>query len=73
MGPRELRDLSDQELAAKEAELREVVFRLRMRRRTNQLDSPAALRTARRDIARIKTIQTERKSRAGGEQAGNAR
>lgn len=60
MKARELRDLSDQELAVKERDLRESVFRLRMRRGTNQLDSPAALRTARRDIARIATIRKER-------------
>jgi large subunit ribosomal protein L29 len=55
-----MRDLSDDELVVKERELREAVFRLRLRRRTNQLDTPAALRAARRDIARLKTIQTER-------------
>ena len=60
MEPREIRELSDQELALKESELRETVFRLRMRRGTNQLDNPAALSKARRDIARIKTIQIER-------------
>ena len=55
-----MRDLSDDELVVKERELREAVFRLRLRRRTNQLDTPAALRAARRDIARLKTIQAER-------------
>ena len=60
----ELREMSDQELALKEAELRESVFRFRMRRGTNQLDKPAALRTARRDIARIETIKAERRRQA---------
>ncbi|MGD9762631.1 MAG: 50S ribosomal protein L29 [Candidatus Binatia bacterium] len=57
---RELRDLSDQELTARELELREALFRLRVRRGTNQLQSSAALRQTRRDIARVKTIQNER-------------
>ncbi len=60
MSAKGLRDLSDQELAARELELREAQFRLRLRRGTNQLESPAALRQTRRDIARIKTIQAER-------------
>ena len=64
----ELREMSDQELALKETELRENVFRFRLRRGTNQLDNPAALRTARRDIARIKTIQKERETKAKAEQ-----
>jgi large subunit ribosomal protein L29 len=56
----ELRDLSEQELQSKESELKESLFRFRLRRGTNQLDSPAALAQTRRDIARIKTIQAER-------------
>jgi large subunit ribosomal protein L29 len=60
MQAKELRDLSDQELEVREHELRETVFRFRLRRGTNQLESPAALTAARREIARIRTIQTER-------------
>lgn len=60
MSAKEFRDLSDDELAVKELELQETAFRFRLRRGTNQLDNPAALRRARRDIARIKTIVGER-------------
>jgi large subunit ribosomal protein L29 len=60
MSAKEFRDLSDDELAVKELELRETVFRFQLRRGTNQLDNSAALRRARRDIARIKTIIGER-------------
>jgi large subunit ribosomal protein L29 len=60
MAAKELRDLSDQELEVKERELREALFRFRLRRGTHQLESPAALIQTRRDIARIKTIQGER-------------
>jgi large subunit ribosomal protein L29 len=56
--------MSDQELEVKEHELKESVFRFRLRRGSNQLDSPAALRNARRDIARIKTILAERARQA---------
>ena len=58
--------MSDQELEMKGAELRESLFRFRLRRGTNQLDNSAAVVTTRRDIARIKTIQGERTRQARG-------
>ena len=67
MRAKELRDLSDQELEVKERELREALFRFRLRRGTNQLESPAAMIQTRREIARIKTIQGERTRAAGRE------
>ncbi len=60
MEPRELRESSDEELAVKERELKESLFMLRLRHKTNQLESPARLAQTRRDIARIKTIQRAR-------------
>jgi large subunit ribosomal protein L29 len=53
--------MSDQELEVKERELEETLFRLRLRRGMNQLDSPAALRVIRRDLARVYTVRTERR------------
>ena len=61
MQARELRDLSDAELEVKERELRESLFLLRLRHRTNQLESPARLEQTRRDIARVHTIQRQRR------------
>lgn len=60
MRAKELRELSDQELGLREQEQLEAQFRLRLRRGTNQLESPAALGQTRRDIARIKTIRAQR-------------
>jgi large subunit ribosomal protein L29 len=60
MEPSELRENSDEELAVKERELKESLFLLRLRHKTNQLESPARLAQTRRDIARIKTIQRAR-------------
>jgi large subunit ribosomal protein L29 len=60
MQSKELRELSDVELAVKEQELVESLVALRLRHRTNQLESPAKLREARRDIARIRTVQRAR-------------
>jgi len=60
MNGNEVRELSDGELAVKELELREALFRLRLRRGVNQLDSPALLKQTRRDLARVRTVQCER-------------
>lgn len=60
MRPKEARDMSDEELAVKERELQESLFLLRLRHRTNQLESPARLVQTRRDIARVKTVRSER-------------
>ena len=56
----ELRDLSDDELAVKERELKESLFFLRLRHGTNQLERPTQLAQTRRDIARVLTIQRAR-------------
>jgi large subunit ribosomal protein L29 len=56
----ELRELSDEELAVKERELKESLFLLRLRHGTNQLESSARLAQTRRDIARVKTVQRGR-------------
>lgn len=66
MRSKDVRELSDQELALKERELTESLGLLRLRFRTNQLDSPARMRQARRDIARIKTIRLQRERTQNG-------
>ena len=60
MKSRELRDLSGDELAAKEKEFREEEFNLRFKHATGQLEKTARLRKLRRDIARVKTIMREK-------------
>jgi len=64
---RDMQEASPQELAVKEHELAETLFRLRLRHRTNQLENPAALTKTRRDIARVKTLlrAAEAKTRVG--------
>lgn len=66
MRSKDVRELSDQELALKERELTESLGILRLRFRTNQLESPARMREARRDIARIKTIRLQRERTQNG-------
>lgn len=55
-----LRDLSSDELAAKEIELQEAVFKLRFQLATGQIDDPVKIRHVRKDLARVKTIRHER-------------
>ena len=62
MRARELRDLSDEELVRRLAESRENLFNLRFQMATGALDNSARLSLAKRDIARILTIQAERKN-----------
>ena len=56
----EIRELSVDEIKARVAELEEERFRLRFRSATEQLENPLRLRTIRKDIARLKTVLTER-------------
>ncbi|HPL63951.1 MAG: 50S ribosomal protein L29 [Syntrophales bacterium] len=58
----EIRDLSLEELKKKENDLADELFRLRFRQATGQLESVAAKRKIRRDIARVKTVRKEREA-----------
>lgn len=60
MKPQEFRDLMDDELVAKERELREELFNLRFQRATGQVENPMRIRLVRRDIARAQTTARER-------------
>jgi large subunit ribosomal protein L29 len=57
---RELRDLTDEELAEKMAATRKELFNLRFQSATGALENSARLRSAKREIARILTVKTER-------------
>jgi large subunit ribosomal protein L29 len=58
--PRELRDLSDDELEQKLHERRQELFNLRFQSATGALENSARLRLAKREIARILTVRNER-------------
>jgi large subunit ribosomal protein L29 len=55
---------SDDELASQLGELKREAFNLRFQSATGQLEKPARIRTVRRDIARIKTLQGQRAAAA---------
>ena len=62
MNVAELRDLSVSELEARAKELEDQLFRMRLQQSLGQLDAPLKLRYTRRDLARIKTVITEKQS-----------
>ena len=59
----ELRELSVDDLRAREHDLDDQLFRLRIQKSMGQLEAPEKLKTVRRDLARIKTVI--RQKRAG--------
>lgn len=60
----DLRTKSDDQLTEELTELKREAFNLRFQSATNQLERPARIKEVRRQIARIKTLQTERTSAA---------
>jgi large subunit ribosomal protein L29 len=60
----ELRELSVDDLEARAKELEDQLFRMRIQQSLGQLDAPLKLRFARRDIARIKTVITQKQRKA---------
>ena len=57
----ELRELSQEELAAKSNELRGEVFNAKVKLATGQLANTAKLRALRRDVARVETVLREKR------------
>jgi large subunit ribosomal protein L29 len=57
----ELRDLAVDELGAKERELTDQLFRMRIQKSMGQLETPERLRTVRRDLARVKTVLRQKR------------
>ena len=63
---KELRALSDEELATKIKESKKELFDLRLKQSTGSLEQPSKIHELRKNIARMKTILAEREN--GGEQ-----
>ena len=60
MKPAEIRELSDEAIAAKVKECRAELFNLRFQMATSQLDNTARVKTVKKDIARLLTEQRAR-------------
>ena len=67
MKAKDLRELSVEDLAAKEKDLSEELFNLKFQHGIRSLENPAKLKEIGREIARIKTIANEKiKEQAAG-------
>ncbi len=66
---KDLRELSVDELATRRRELKEEMLNLRIQQESGQLENSARIRTARREIARIETVLTEKRKAATQEAA----
>ena len=58
---KELSNLSEDELIAKEKQIKKDLFDLESQRQMGRVEKPASFRNLRRDIARILTVLNERK------------
>ena len=60
MKVRELRELNSEELQTKIVDARKQIVEMRFQLARRKLESPAKLRTARKTLAQLLTIQTEK-------------
>ncbi|MGM0507889.1 MAG: 50S ribosomal protein L29 [Fusobacteriota bacterium] len=60
MKANELRELNNEELNAKEKDLKEELFNLKFQLSLGQLENASRVKEIKKDVARIKTILTER-------------
>ena len=65
----DMRTKTEDQLSESLHELKREAFNLRFQAATNQLERQARIKEVRRDIARIKTLQTERSRSASGASA----
>lgn len=58
----ELRELTLDELAKKEADMRKELFNLRFQKATGEIENPMRIRSLKKDIARVLTVITDKKT-----------
>ncbi|MDX2434586.1 MAG: 50S ribosomal protein L29 [Desulfobacterales bacterium] len=59
---KKLREMSEEELMAKERDLREDYFKLKFQHGVGQLENTGRLNQVRKDISRVMTAKNEKKS-----------
>jgi large subunit ribosomal protein L29 len=57
----ELRELTLDELARKETDMRKELFNLRFQKATGEIENPMRIWSLKKDIARVLTVITEKK------------
>lgn len=73
MKPKEIRDMSDDQIRQELEALERKVFDLRTQAETEELQVPSELRHARRDIARMRTVLRQRELAVQAEAAAAAK
>ena len=66
MKTNELRELSDEDLNNELHSTLKEIFNLKMQKASGEFEKPHLMKCARRQVARIKTLITERASEANG-------
>ena len=69
MKAKEILELSNDELAARRRDLKEEMLNLRVQQESGQLENPARIREARREIARIETQLSTRRLETAADSA----
>lgn len=67
MKAKEILELSNDELASRRRDLKEEMLNLRVQQESGQLENPARIREARREIARIETQLSARRQAEAAE------
>ncbi len=62
MKAKNLKEMTNEELNAKLKSLKQELFNLRFQQATGDLENPARIKAVKKEIARIKTVLTERAS-----------
>lgn len=62
MKANKVREMNNEELAAKLADLKKELFNLRLSHATGQMTNNSALNVCKKDIARVKTVLRERQN-----------
>ena len=61
---KELRELTVEELTKRSREMRHEMLTLRLQQTTGQLENPMRIRALRKEVAKVETILTERRTKA---------
>ena len=68
MKPADIRESTTEELSIMEGDLRRQLWKAQFDNHTSQLDDTSSIQKLRRDLARVKTILTQRRAEEGGDQ-----
>lgn len=70
MDVREVRKMSDEQILDALEDNREEMYKLRLQKANGELKNPIMIRANRRDLARLKTVLSQRHAQAGSESKG---